>query len=228
MVAATLIAAPSSTKKARQQRDPERPQTKKGNQWPFGMKAHRGTDAPSGWVPTVRGTAAQVAASAQTHELLPGEEKPIQAAAGYRGVDKRAELVAQGKEVQWQVAAKRGPVQAMAAGVSKELTQQLEKRKAQVRARVEHPLHLSKHLLRYRKTRDRGLAQNTAQLHSLLALANLMLAKRSLLRTAAACAPTGNAGNSPETRWNHPMNSFPALRLAPLALNSSAGTTSSR
>ena len=130
MVAATLIAAPSSTKKARQQRDPERPQTKKGNQWPFGMQAHIGTDAPSGLVHTVSGTAAHVADLAQTHELLPGEEKHLHADAGYLGVDKRAEIVAQGKEAPWPVAAKRGKVQARAEGTSKELTQQLEQLKA--------------------------------------------------------------------------------------------------
>ena len=186
MVAATISAAPSSTKNASKERAPEMPQTKQGNQWHFGRKAHLGVDAPSGLVPTVTGTAAHVAASAQTHELLQGQEKHRPADAGYLGVDQRAEIVAQGKEAPWPVAAKRGKVQARAAGPSKELTQQLEQRTAQVRARVEQPLHLIKHLCRHRKTRDRGLAKNTAQLHSLLALANLSIAKRSLLSTAAA------------------------------------------
>ena len=162
------------------------PQTKKGNQWHFGMKAHIGADAPSGLVPTVSGTAANVADLAPTHELLHGKEKPVHAAAGYLGVEKREEIIAKTKEVQWHVAAQRGKVKAMADGVLKERTQQLEKLKAQVRARVEHPFHIIKNLFKHRKTRYRGLAKNTAQLHSLFALANLVIAKRPLLSAMGA------------------------------------------
>ena len=85
---------------------------------------------------------------------------------------------------QWHVAAKRGKVKAMAEGAIKELTVQLERLKAQVRARVEHPFHILKNLFRHRKTRCRGLAKNTAQLHSLFALANLFIARRCLPGTA--------------------------------------------
>ena len=135
---------------------------------------------------TVTGTAANVADIAQTHELLHGEEKQIHADAGYLGVEKREEIVAQGKEVQWYVAAKRGKVKAMAEGRLKELTQAFEKAKAQVRARVEHPFHIIKNLFKHRKTRYRGLAKNTAQLHSLFALANLFIARRPLLSAVSA------------------------------------------
>ena len=186
IVDATIIAAPSSTKNARKARDPEMHQTKKGNQWHFGMKAHIGADAQSGLVHTVTGTAANVADIAQIHELLHGKERQVHDDAGYLGVEKREEVIAKARDVQWHVAAKRGKVKAMAEGVIKELTQQLEKLKAQVRARVEHPFHIIKNLFRHRKTRYRGLAKNTAQLHSLFALANLIIAKRSLLNTAAA------------------------------------------
>jgi len=186
IVDATIIAAPCSTKNARKERDPEMHQTKKGNQWHFGMKAHIGTDAQSGLVHTVTGTAANVADIAQTHELLHGEEKQIHADAGYLGVEKREEIVALGQEVQWYVAAKRSKVKAMAEGRLKELTQAFEKAKAQVRARVEHPFHIIKNLFKHRKTRYRGLAKNTAQLHSLFALANLIIARRPLLSAVAA------------------------------------------
>jgi IS5 family transposase len=186
IVDATIIAAPSSTKNARKERDPEMHQTRKGNQWHFGMKAHIGADAQSGLVHTVSGTAANVADIAQTHELLHGEEKQIHADAGYLGVEKREELIAKTKDVQWYVAAKRGKVKAMAEGRLKELTQACEKAKAQVRARVEHPFHIIKNLFKHRKTRYRGLAKNTAQLHSLFALANLFIARRPLLVTAHA------------------------------------------
>ncbi len=120
------------------------------------------------------------------HALLHGEEKSVHADAGYLGVEKRAEILRQCPGVAWHVAAKRGQVKAMAEGLAKELTVQLERLKAQVRARVEHPFHILKNLFRHRKARDRGLAKNTAQLHSLFALANLFLARRSLLSLPSA------------------------------------------
>jgi len=186
IVDATIIAAPSSTKNAHKARDPEMHQTKKGNQWHFGMKAHIGADAQSGLVHRVTGTAANVADIAQTHELLHGEEKVAYADAGYLGVEKREEIVARGQEVQWYVAAKRGKVKAMAEGRLKELTQAYEKAKAQVRARVEHPFHIIKNLFKHRKARYRGLMKNTAQLQTLFALANLFIARRPLLSAARA------------------------------------------
>jgi transposase, IS5 family len=186
IVDATIIAAPSSTKNLAKARDPEMHQAKKGNQWHFGMKAHIGADAKSGLVHTVSGTAANVADIAQTHELLHGEEKEAYGDAGYLGVEKRGEILARGREVQWYVAAKRGKVKAMAEGRVKELTQAFEKAKAQVRARVEHPFHIVKNLFKHRKTRYRGLAKNMAQLHSLFALANLLIARRPLLSVACA------------------------------------------
>jgi IS5 family transposase len=184
IVDATIIAAPSSTKNARQERDPEMHQTRKGNQWHFGMKAHIGVDAHSGLVHSVRGTAANVADIAQAHGLLHGQEKDAYADAGYLGVEKRDEITRHSPEVQWHVAAKRGKIKTMAEGRLKEITQLVEKLKAQVRARVEHPFHIIKNLFRHRKTRYRGLAKNTAQLHSLFALANLVIARRRLLDAA--------------------------------------------
>jgi IS5 family transposase len=184
IVDATIIAAPCSTKNARQERDPEMHQTKKGNQWHFGMKAHIGVDAQSGLVHSVSGTAANVADIAQTHALLHGAEKQAYADAGYLGVEKREEIAARRPDVEWHVAAKRGKVKAMAEGLLKELTVRLERVKAQVRALVEHPFHILKNLFRHRKTRYRGLAKNTAQLHSLFALANLFIARRPLLSPA--------------------------------------------
>jgi len=181
IVDATIIAAPSSTKNAKKERDPEMHQVKKGNEWHFGMKAHIGVDAQSGLIHTVTGTAANIADIAQTHALLHGQEKEVFADAGYLGVEKREEISLKSKGVVWYVAAKRGKVKAMAEGFLKVLTLQLEKLKARVRARVEHPFHILKNLFKHRKTRYRGIAKNTAQLHTLFALANLVIAKRSLL-----------------------------------------------
>jgi IS5 family transposase len=184
IIDATIIAASCSTKNARRERDPEMHQTKKGNQWYFGMKAHIGADAQSGLVHRVAGTAANVADIAQTHALLHGREKEAHVDAGYLGVEKREEIATRHPDIAWQVAAKRGKVKAMTEGPLKALHQHLEKLKAKVRARVEHPFHIIKNLFKHRKTRYRGLAKNTAQLHTLFALANLVIAKVPLLATA--------------------------------------------
>src|SRR6201997_3402126 len=93
IVDATIIAAPSSTKNAEGERDPDMHQTKKGNQWHFGMKAHIGVDADSGLVHTVTTTAANVADVTQAGDLLHGQETVAFGDAGYQGVDKREEAL---------------------------------------------------------------------------------------------------------------------------------------
>lgn len=186
LVDATIIAAPSSTKNKEGKRDPDMHQTKKGNQWHFGMKAHIGTDAQSGLVHSLTGTAANESDISQTHHLLHGEEKVVHADAGYTGVEKRAEIIAgHGSKVEWRVAVKRGKIKEMEPSWIKDLTVSFETIKARTRALVEHPFHIIKNLFKHRKVRYRGLAKNTAQLHILFALANLVMAKRALI--AARC-----------------------------------------
>lgn len=180
LVDATIIAAAPSTKNKAKARDPEMHQTRKGKQWYFGMKAHVGVDADSGVVHTLTSTAANVADISETHRLLHGQEKRGQGDSGYTGVEKRAEILARFPHIQWQVALKRGKLKAMAEGPRKEAAKTLEKCKAQLRAYVEHPFHVVKNLFRHRKARYRGLAKNTAQLHTLFALANLVIAKPAL------------------------------------------------
>ena len=181
LVDATIIEAPPSTKNAQKSRDPEMHQTKKGNEWHFGMKAHLGVDADSGLVHSIVGTAANVSDVSQAHALLHGHEEDAFGDAGYLGVDKRDEMM--GATVKWHVAAKRGKIKAMQEGPLKDLVVALERTKAQIRARVEHPFHVVKNLFRHRKVRYKGLAKNTAQLFSLFALANLVIAKKRLLST---------------------------------------------
>jgi IS5 family transposase len=179
IVDATIIEAPPSTKNADKSRDPEMHQTKKGNEWHFGMKAHIGVDASSGLVHSVVGTAANESDVSQAHALLHGHEAHAFGDAGYTGVEKRDEM--QGKSVKWQVAIKRGKIKAMRDGALKDLLVAVERTKAQIRARVEHPFHVIKNLFGHRKVRYKGLAKNTAQLFSLFGLANLVLARRQLL-----------------------------------------------
>src|SRR5882757_2367452 len=179
LVDATLIAAPSSTKNQAKQRDPEMHQTRKGNQWYFGMKAHIGADRDSKLVHTVVVTAANVADITKTAELLHGQESQVHADAGYTGVEKRAEMVALERPMDWQIAGKRSLIKALAEGAEKEARKAVEKAKASVRAFVEHPFHLVKNLFRHRKVRYRGLAKNGHQLYTLFGLANVVIGGRS-------------------------------------------------
>jgi IS5 family transposase len=177
IVDATIIAAPSSTKNASGERDPEMHQAKKGNQWHHGMKAHIGVDAESGLVHSMVSTAANVNDVTQAGALLHGEETDAFGDAGYRGVGKREE--AQGP--QWHVALQPGKRKVLSDSALGQMIEKVEKIKASIRAKVEHPFHVIKNLFRHKKTRYRGLAKNHAQLYSLFGLANLVLAKRRLL-----------------------------------------------
>ena len=179
LVDATLIAAPPSTKNKEKKRDPEMHQTKKGNQWYFGMKAHIGADRDSKLVHPMVVTAANVADITKTAELLHGEEQQVHADAGYTGVEKRAEIVALERKIDWQIAGKRGLIKAMAEGAEKEARKAVEKAKASVRAFVEHPFHIVKNLFRHRKVRYRGLAKNGHQLYTLFGLANVVIGARA-------------------------------------------------
>lgn len=178
---ATLIAAPSSTKNDRGERDPEMHQTRKGNQWHFAMKAHVGVDADSGLVHTVVGTAANVNDVTQAGALVHGEETDVFADAGYQGVAKREEV--QGIQANWHVAMRPGKRRALDKDTPMgAVLEQLEHVKARIRAKVEHPFRVIKRQFGHVKVRYRGLAKNTAQLHTLFALSNLWMARRRLLQ----------------------------------------------
>ena len=183
VVDATLISAPSSTKKASGERDPEMHQSKKGQQWFFGMKAHIGVDADSGLVHTVRGTSGNVNDVVEANSLLHGQETDVFADAGYQGAHKRPDTK---EEVKWHVAMRPGkrklldktdPVDA--------LTDQVERIKASIRAKVEYPFRVIKRQFGHVKVRYRGLAKNTAQLHTLFALANLWMVRKRLTGSLA-------------------------------------------
>src|SRR5260370_41817378 len=150
------------------------------------MKAHIGADAEAGLVDSTDYTAANESDVAQTHGEMHGQEDHVFLDASYTGVQKREEIVkaqaagAIKPEVQWSVAMKRAKLKGMAEGPLKQLTQALEKVKAQIRARVEHPFHVVKNLFNHKKARYRGLAKNGAQYDTLFALANLVIAKKAL------------------------------------------------
>ena len=182
VVDATLIAAPSSTKNSTGTRDPEMHQTKKGNQWHHGMKVHIGSDADQGLVHSVTTTAANAHDVTQAHALLHGEETDVFADSGYRGVEKRDEIQAKHPQVKWHIAMRpgkhRGKDNSTATGATLE---KLEKTKASIRAKVEHPFRVIKRQFGYVKVKYRGLAKNTANLMTLFALSNIWMVRKRLL-----------------------------------------------
>lgn len=183
IVDATIIHAPSSTKNASGQRDPEMHQTKKGNQWYFGMKAHIGVYADSGLVHTVTSTAANVADVTQAEHLLHGKEEVLHGDSGFTGVEKRIT-----RKLKYSIAEKRGKQKALPEGDAQKAWRELERRKAQVRAKVEHPFRVIKRQFGYVKVRFKGLAKNHGQVLTLFALSNLWMARRKLMHLQGSCA----------------------------------------
>ncbi len=183
VVDATLIAAPSSTKNASGERDPEMKLSRKGQQWYFGMKCHIGVDTESGLVHTVRGTAGSVNDVVEANTLLHGDETDAFGDADYQGAHKQPDAKA---GVTWHVAMRPGKRRALNMENPVEaITEKIEKIKARIRAKVEHPFRVIKRQFGHVKVRYRGLAKNTAQLHTLFALANLWLVRRKLMGSVA-------------------------------------------
>jgi IS5 family transposase len=186
VVDATLIAAPSSTKNSTGERDPEMHQTKKGNQWHFGMKAHAGVDADTGLVHTVTATAANAHDITQASELLHGQETDVFADSGYRGVEKREEIQAKHPDVNWHIAMMPGKRRALKKDTPMgAILDKLERTKASIRAKVEHPFRVIKRQFGYVKVKYRGLAKNTANLMTLFALSNIWMVRKRLLNMGA-------------------------------------------
>lgn len=182
IVDATIIAAPSSTKNQDGKRDPEMHQTRKGNQWYFGMKAHIGVDEKSGLVHHVECTSANAADVTQVHRLLHGKEDTVCGDSGYTGADKREEL--QDVDAAFWIAEKPSKVRAMKNKRERQHAKRWERHKASVRAKVEHPFRVVKRQFGYTKVRYRGLAKNAAQVLTLFALSNLWMARRRLMPAA--------------------------------------------
>jgi IS5 family transposase len=183
IVDATIIAAPSSTKNASGERDPEMHQTKKGNQWYFGMKAHIGVDAGTGYVHAVTCTAANVHDLDEAVNLVRVDDQVVYADAGYQGADKRPEILGDDhlSRIQWRIAARKGVLKTM-----HDHDRAVESRQAGVRAKVEHPFLVVKRDFGFTKTRYRGIGKNLNHLHMLFASANWLMRARAVALTPAA------------------------------------------
>lgn len=184
IVDATIIAAPSSTKNSAGERDPEMHQTKKGNQWHFGMKAHIAVDAESGLVHTVTATAANEADVEQVTDLLHGKEEQVWADSGYRGAQARVK-----RDVQWHIAGRPSDMAKLPEGRAKARVRKNEYEKASVRAKVEHPFRVIKRQFGLVKVRFKGLAKNTAHVITLFALSNLWMARKKLMAMMGRVCP---------------------------------------
>jgi transposase, IS5 family len=172
IVDATIISAPSSTKNREGKRDPEMRQTKKGNQWYFGMRVHVGTDT-QGLTHSLVTTDAAQSEYNQLPNLIHGEEDEVYGDGAYRSESDRRSF--QDVKVRYRVS-RRGhrhaPLSDRARAINREYSR--------VRSRVEHPFHVVKRLWGFSKVRYRGLAKNTTRAYAAFALANLYLARKRL------------------------------------------------
>jgi IS5 family transposase len=179
IVDATIISAPSSTKNAHKARDPEMHQTRKGNQWYFGMKAHFGVDSRSKLIHAVAATPANVADNRVLPELLHGRETRVWGDQAYRG--QRAVIRQCAPRARDFVNRRYRQ-----SGVVDEIERAKNRTKSKVRAKVEHPIGIIKRVFGFAKVRYRGLNKNLHRLLVTAALANLYTARRCLLRLAPA------------------------------------------
>ena len=176
VVDATLIAAPTSTKNNDKQRDPEMHQTKKGNEWYFGMKIHSGVDAGSGYVHTITGTSANVHDIVETAKLIRDDDEVVYGDAGYSGVAKRSEIQEDEhlSTIEYRTNIRPGKCKA-----SDFWTKSIENRKSSVRSKVEHPFLIVKNLFGYKKVAYRGIDKNLNRFHILFGSANLLMCARA-------------------------------------------------
>ena len=174
MVDATIIHAAPSTKNKAKQRDPEMHQTKKGNQWYFGMKIHVGADVNSGLAHTVAVTAANEADVSQLPNLLREDDRAVFGDKGY--VDNRLKRAARKAGVFWGVALKSTTKHKLSAA-----NKRFNHKMSSVRSRVEHIFRVIKRQFGYTKVRYKGLAKNAAQVFTLIGLTNLYLTRRAML-----------------------------------------------
>src|SRR5487761_2529488 len=159
IVDATIIQAPSSTKNSTGARDPEMHQTRKGNQWFFGAKAHIGVDSREGVVHSVCTSAASVSDVHMLPDLLHGDEKKVWGDAGYQG---QTVAIHQAAPEAQDMTSKRVKTK---AGVDEEQKRKT-RTKARVRAKVEWPFRVLKRVFGFTKVRYRGLKKNHESLRT--------------------------------------------------------------
>ena len=188
IIDAAIISAPTSTKNSNKSRDPEIKQTKKGNEWYFGMKAHIGADAGTGMIHSASFTGANTHDITEAGRLVRPSDEFANADAGYLGIEKREEI--QNDEhlskIDWRINERKGKERAREKAIYKNVMdhldyishpqwgEKIEYFKSKVRSKVEHNFYIIKHLFGYRKVRYRGIEKNGARLYMIFAMANLL------------------------------------------------------
>ena len=189
IVDATIISAPSSTKNMEKKRDPEMHQTKKGNEWKFGMKCHVGVDAGSGLVHTITVTSANVHDINEAHKLLRDDDEFAYGDNGYSGIEKRDEIKNDEHLSKIDFRINRRPKSLPKVSDNAfDWEREIEHRKSSVRCKVEHAFKIIKDTFGFRKVRYKGLAKNLHKLNVLFACANLLMVKRGQLKSTASPA----------------------------------------
>ncbi len=177
IVDATIIDAPSSTKNAEKARDPEMHQTKKGNEWRFGMKMHVGVDAGLGYVHTIEATSANTHDITVASKLIREDDEVVYGDSDYVGIEKRTDIQAdeQKAAIDYRVNQRPGKIAKLPDSPGKDWNRYIEYKKSAVRCKVEHPFRIVKGIFGYRKVVYRGLAKNLNRFYMLFGSANLLM-----------------------------------------------------
>jgi IS5 family transposase len=181
VVDATIVAAPSSTKNQSGERDPEMHQTKKGNEWHFGMKIHSGVDAGSGYVHTITATSANEHDITETAKLVREDDAVVYGDSGYLGIEKREDIKSDNnlRQVDFRINKRPSQNQITAYYKGTNWDKQIENRKSSTRCKVEHPYLIVKRQFGYSKVSYRGIAKNLNRFFMLFASANLVMCIRA-------------------------------------------------
>jgi IS5 family transposase len=181
IVDATIIKAPSSTKNKSGDRDPEMHSTRKGKQMYFGMKAHVGVDAGTGYVHTVTGTAANVHDITEASKLLREDDEVAYGDSGYVGIEKREEIKNDTKKskIDYRINCRPGAMRRDPMSITNQWARKIESRKSSVRSKVEHVFRIVKRQFGFTKVVYRGIIKNLNRLFALFASANAYMLGKS-------------------------------------------------
>lgn len=180
IVDATLITAPSSTKNASGKRDPEMRSTQKGNNWYFGMKAHIGVDAATGYVHSLETTAANIHDVTVAANLIRDDDAVVYGDSGYLGIENRPEILSSPQKSAIDYRINRRPKRIPSSPPGHiNWEKKIEQQKSAVRSKVEHPFLIIKRYFGYARTAYKGIAKNTHRLYLLFACSNLLMCSRA-------------------------------------------------
>lgn len=180
IVDATILAAPTSTKNEKHERDPEMHSVKKGNQWYFGERLHIGTDAGSGYIHSVEVTAANASERDVVPDLVREDDEVVYGDAGYTGMEKREAIKSDPhlSQIEWRTNT-RNRLHWPGKAPGFDWDRYIEYQKSRVRSKVEYPFLIIKRIFHYNKVRYRGIKKNRTQAYTLCALANLYMLRQS-------------------------------------------------